>query len=120
MIKKKQKTLLPTLKERKRYLAFEVISDAPLGDYQAAREEIAAQTLQFLGELGGAEAGIWFIDERWDVRSQRGLVRVNNLAVDKLKTALALIERINGQRVMMRSLGVSGILNKAADRYIAA
>ncbi len=119
MAKRRQKPLLSSLKERKRYLAFEAVSEDPLGDPSEIRSDIMAQTIDFLGEFGAAEAGIWFIDERWDVKNQRGVIRVNNLSVDKLKTALSLIEKINNQRVLMRSLGVSGILNKAVDRYIA-
>lgn len=120
MAKSKQKTLLSSLKERKRYLAFEILSEQPINDYMAARDDIVAQTVDFIGELGTAEAGIWFIDERWDVKNQRGLIRVNNCSVDKLKTALSLVEKLNSQRVLVRSLGVSGILNKAAERYLAA
>ena len=119
MAKKKQKTLLSSLRERKRYMAFEIMSEQSLGDYSSVKEDLTAQTVQFLGEFGAAEAGVWFIDEKWNVKHQRGIMRVNNTSVDKLKTAFALVEKLNNQRVMIRSLGVSGMLNKA-EQYIFA
>ena len=49
---------------------------------------------------------------------QKGIIKVNHKHVDELKSALTLIEKINNKKVIVKSLGVSGILNKAEQRYL--
>ena len=119
MIKKKIKPLLPTLRERKRYLAFEIVSETPIGDLTAVSKAIRAKAVEYLGELGCAEAGIMFLSDKYDQEQQRGLIRVNNKSLDKLKATLALVDQIDSQNVIIKSRGVSGILKKAQNKYIA-
>jgi ribonuclease P/MRP protein subunit POP5 len=114
MIKKKIKPLSPSLRERKRYLAFEVISEVPIGDSKAVYGAINQKALEFLGTLGCAEAGMIMLADRYNPEKQRGLIRVSHKSVDKLRATLALVETINGKKTIVRSVGVSGILNKAA------
>jgi len=111
---------LPTLRERKRYLAFEIISEQPVGDFKAVSDAVWSSALNFLGVLGCAEAGMIMLPDKYNKERQRGMIRVNNKSVDKLRATLALIDQINGQNAIVRSVGVSGVLNKAESRYIAA
>ena len=107
---KKLKPLLPTLKEKKRYLAFEIISKNPIGNFEAVSSTIWQKSIQFLGELGSARAGINIIKDTF--ANQKGIIKVNNKHVDELRASLCLIDQIQNQEVIVRSLGVSGILNK--------
>lgn len=109
----KQKPLLPTLRERKRYLSFEVLSLQPVNQHEVAAA-IAAEAHAFLGDLDMASAGVWFIDEKWDARAQRGVLRVSATHLDKLKAVLTLVDRIRNQEVAMRSLAASGMISTAA------
>ena len=47
---------------------------------------------------------------------KKGIIKVNHRYVNHLKAALALI---NSQDMVFRSIGVSGILNKAETRFLA-
>lgn len=118
MIKKKIKALLPTLKEKKRYLAFEVISKQKVTDFKPVSDEIMSKMLGLVGNLGLAKAGIQILKDKWNSRLQRGLIRVNHKHADELKAALTFIEKINDNEVIVRSVGVSGMLNKAEERYL--
>jgi ribonuclease P/MRP protein subunit POP5 len=110
--------ILPTLREKTRYLAFEVISDHEIKDFKAISEEIEDKSLLFLGQLGLAKAGIRILPEKWNLQFQKGLIKINNKYVNELKSSLTLIEKINNKKVVVKSIGVSGILKKAEQRYL--
>ena len=117
MIKKGLKSLLPTLKERKRYLAFEVISKEKIGNFSSISSAVWAKTKEFLGELGLAKAGIWLLPDKWNSSKQTGIIRVSHKHVNELKASLALIKNIDNFPVIVRSIGVSGMLNKT-ERFM--
>ena len=100
-------------------MAFEIISERQIESFSMVSKEIQETALEYLGELGCAEAGIVMLPDRYNKEKQRGLIRVNNRSVDKLKSTLALIEQIGSQNVIVRSRGTSGILKKAEGKFIA-
>ncbi|MFC1730915.1 Rpp14/Pop5 family protein [candidate division KSB1 bacterium] len=118
-IKRRTKPLLPSLREKKRYLAFEILSEAKIKDYSSVSKQIKQNSLDFLGELGLAKAGIMLIDDCWDKDKQKGILRVNNKYVNHAKASLVLINHIGDKDVMVRSIGMSGSLKKAKQKYIA-
>ncbi|MBI5880911.1 hypothetical protein HZB90_02165 [archaeon] len=100
-------------------MAFEVVSESPIQDFNAVSRAVWDKALEYLGELGCAEAGIMIMQDKYDVEKQRGLIRVNNKSVDKLRATLTLIDQIDNKSAIVRSRGVSGVLNKAEGKYIA-
>ena len=110
---KKLKPLLPTLKEKKRYLAFEIISEAKIKSFHAVNDCIMDAALTYLGTKGTAEAGIMVLKDLYQASSQRGLLRVNNKNLTNARTALTFIETIEEKKVIVHSLGASGVLKKA-------
>lgn len=119
MVKKRLKPILPSLREKKRYLAFEVISSR-IYDYNSIAGAIHNSLLQLVGELGAGKAGIMFLEDKFNQELQRGLIKVNHKYIDHLRASLALIKGINDEEVIVKSVGVSGILKKAEKRYLAA
>ena len=111
------KPLLPTLKEKKRYLAFEIVSKSKIKAFSEVSKAIWGSTLSFAGTKGAAKMGIWVFPEKYNMTKQRGLIRVGHRNLDELKASLALIKTIEEQPVAVRSIGASGILAKA-DKYI--
>ena len=118
MIKTKLKPILPSLREKKRYLVFEVISKEKINDAESVSNAIWNCSLQFLGQLGTAKAGIIVLNNKWDPQLQRGIIKVGHKNVDALKSALMLADKIGSREVIFRSLGVSGILKKAENNYL--
>lgn len=103
------KPLLPTLKERQRYIVYEVITASP------ANHDISDALLQRLSELlgvfGMADAGILSVS--YDAKTQTGILRVNHDQVPRVKAALLMVTHLGRQQVLIRTLGVSGILKKS-------
>ena len=110
---KKLKPILPTLREKKRYLAFEIISKSKIKDFSSVSGAIWSSSLSFMGEIGAAKAGIWVLADKYDSNAQKGIIKVGHKHVNELKASLALIDKIENQDVIIRSSKVSGILKKA-------
>lgn len=114
----KIKPLLPTLREKKRYLVFEVIADKPFSNFSIVSRNLWANILRVLGSLGAAKAGIWMLPDKFDPKTQRGIIRVSHKHVDDLKASLALTSHLGDKAVIIRSLGVSGVLRKAISKFM--
>ncbi len=108
---RKIKPLSPSLRQKKRYLVFEAISEKKI-DFNLVSNIILQQGEQFLGTLGMAGAGLIIMHDKF--KDKKGIIKVNHKHVNHLKSVLALI---NKQDLMFRSLGVSGILNKAEKKF---
>ena len=113
MAKTKLKPVLPSSREKKRYLAFEVISKEKIRDFSHVSEAIWSSSLQFLGQLGTAKAGIIPLENKWNQEKQRGIIKISHKHVDNVKAALLFAQKAGGKDVIFRSLGVSGVLRKA-------
>ena len=112
------KRISPSLRQKKRYLVFEIVSNKKISSFEAVSSAIWQNSLAFLGELGMAKAGILILKERFNANLQKGIIKVNNKYVDHLKSALLMIERIGNEKVILKSVGVSGILNKADKKFM--
>ncbi|MBL7100619.1 MAG: ribonuclease P protein component 2 [Nanoarchaeota archaeon] len=106
--------MLPSLREKKRYIVYEVKTDKKL-NFDEVKQELEKKMLQFLGELGYGKAGVIILDEWTD---NKGIIRTSTKSVDQVKTALTMVEKINNQKTMIKTIGVSGILNKAKNKFI--
>ena len=120
MVITKLKPVLPSLREKKRYLVFEVISKERVNNFEAVSKAILNYSLEFLGQLGVAKAGIIPLANKWNPELQRGIVRVGHKHIDAVKAALMLADKIDNKEVIFRSVGVSGILKKAERKYLNA
>lgn len=117
---KQIKPILPSLKEKKRYVVFEVISENKMEDYKPVSEAIWESSLDYLGTDGAARAGIWVLPDKYNAAKQKGIVKVGHKYVDKLRASLALIQSINKHPVVVKTVGISGILRKAENKFIAS
>lgn len=108
------KPVLPSLREKKRYVAYEIKAEKPLA-FKEVKTELEKKMLQFLGELGYGKAGV-MVTEVW--QNNKGIIRTNVKSVDQVKTALALVEKIGEQNVIIKTIGVSGILNKIKNKLV--
>lgn len=110
----KQKPLLPSLKEKKRYLVYEVLSQK-----KHTHEDITTTiktTIQWLiGTLGMAKAGIIFLDANTE---NKGIIRVTTKYVDHVKAAFCAVRNINKSEAIVRSVGLSGTLHKARLKFL--
>ena len=112
MMKGKIKPLLPSLREKKRYLAYEVISKSRFYDAIHVNKAILDAANKFLGNLGMSYAGIIPINDKWNEKMQRGIMRVNNKHVDNLKASLIFVKNIKKNYLRMFTLKENDIEEK--------
>ncbi len=110
----KQKPLIPSLREKKRYVAYEVISDSDF-DAKEVSAKIADSFKDLFGDKGLADAGLIFLDDKFDKKTKRGLVRVSHDSLDDLRSSFVFIRDINGKRSIVRSVIASGMIAKAEN-----
>lgn len=106
----KIKPILPSLREKKRYIAYEVISAKEV-DHKKA---ITHETKSFLGELGLAKSNMMLIDHH----KSGGVIKVNNKYVDHIKSALTLVRVVDSQNAIIKTIKVSGMLERAKKALI--
>ena len=103
------KMLLPTLRERKRYLAFEVLAEKEV-QWNSMKRAITAAVKEYVGITGLAETGLLFVKNN----QNKGLLRTSHTMLNKVKAAMVFITHIDNQKVIVKSIAASGMLNKAA------
>ena len=106
---------MPSLKEKKRYLVFEVLSEKKLSQDDII-DSINKACLEFMGVLHHGKAGILILKNQFS--DNKGIIKVNNKYVDYLKASLMLIKEIRKTKVNVMVIGISGILKKANDKYM--
>ena len=102
------KHLLPSLREKKRYLTYSVDANEQPNQIDITNA-IKQQLFTFLGQWGYGRSGILFVK----TNKTKGVIRVARTAVDAVKTALITLRTINNIPVRIQTLTTSGILNKA-------
>ncbi len=107
--------LLPSLRQKKRYIAFNVQSETPISLADIQKDvELGLHT--FLGDLGIATLVPLFIKEKSMAqdKNQKFIIKVNHTGVDQCKAALILIKKIKNVPVIITSVIVSGTLKKVS------
>lgn len=110
----KVKPLNPTLRENKRYLVYEIISVSEITDPKPVSDAIRSSLRGLYGDVGLGEAGLIFLNNKFNNKTQRGIVRVKNDYLNRLRASLNFIDTISGRKVILKSIGASGILKKAS------
>jgi ribonuclease P/MRP protein subunit POP5 len=107
------KILPPTLREKKRYLAVEVLSERSINRNQFLKE-LQRSLASLFGEVGLSKARVrlLYFDGVF------GIVRCAPEEIWCVRAGLAAITRVNGGRVAVRVLGVSGTVRSATEKYI--
>ena len=104
--------LLPSLREKKRYLAYQVLSPQPLSkDFS---NHLFRHTQRVLGLFDSAQTGLQNV--QYDAQKQKGVLRIGHKYVDKVRTALILLQSYDSKEVLCRTLTVSCMLGKAKEK----
>lgn len=104
----KIKQVLPSLREKKRYLAFKINSE---GNFTKKHIEtsINMAILNYMGELGYARAGPILVE----YGKNKGILKVNNKELSNVRAGLSLITKVDNKKAFISSIITSGLLNKA-------
>ena len=108
--------LLPTLRQKKRYIVFEIVGAVGVGSFRLedVSQAVMIQMHDFIGTLGMSRSGVIFVKERYV--PPFFVLRCNHTAVDDVKSGVILIKKIKNSPVIIRSVSVSGSLSNVSDK----
>jgi ribonuclease P/MRP protein subunit POP5 len=114
--------ILPTnLREKKRYLVFQGISEITL-----ERDDVISLLLRAASELHGScgtsRMGLWVV-KVWNcpdlgVNTIYGIIRCNRDEVDALRAVIPTITKFSGMKASFHTLGISGTIKSAITNFI--
>ncbi len=112
--KKKLNPIPLSLRDRKRYVVFEILSEKTFSskDISKALKEVF---LQLFGEIGLAKMNYSFIE--FNEKTQKGIVRCKHTALEETKTGILFLKEINGIKITPKTLTTSGTLKKARSYF---
>ncbi len=111
------KFLPPTLREKCRYIAYQVVSESKL-IFPDLNSAIWNSVLNFLGELDSAKARVWIMKDAYSEEKQTGIIKCAHDYVERVRSALILIQRIGDVRIAIKILGVSGTIKGARTKFM--
>jgi ribonuclease P/MRP protein subunit POP5 len=104
--------LLPSLRQKKRYIVFEIISTKKFPKLEVGKN-VQKALADFLGQLGTAKAAPMFLSEKFNQHKQMFILKISSKYVDEAKAALTLIKKIKNTPVIIKSLLTTGAIKKA-------
>ncbi len=115
----KIKPLRPTLREKKRYIVYQVFFSDKEGTEQLSMFDTQKLLLSKLNELLGvfqsSIAGIMPI--KVDEKTKKGILKVNHKTVDLIRSCFVMIKSLGNEDIIIKTVGVSGILKKVQEKY---
>ena len=106
-----------TLRERHRYLVFEILSQKDF-DLSVVVNAVWNAVLQLIGELGTSRSSLWIANNLYDKKKRRGVIRCNHTSVEEVRAAISSIRQIQNEPVIIRILGVTGTIKSAKRKYL--
>ena len=103
--------LLPSLREKKRYLAFEMLSEGAVSRRDFI-DELERSASSLLGDMGSSECGLNMLS----FDRAGGIIRCARTKTEYTRAVLATINRVRGVRVAVHVIGSSGSV-KGAGRF---
>jgi ribonuclease P/MRP protein subunit POP5 len=103
--------LLPSLREKRRYLAFGILSENGMSRHDFT-EGLRRSASSLLGDAGESECGMHLLS----FDGSGGIVRCVHTHVTQTRAALAAIHEIRDLRIAVYVIGISGTV-KGAKRF---
>ena len=117
----KLKVLPPTLRKNNRYLTVDIKSTSPI-----TKDDLVSiawdACIRFQGESMTANVNLWVmrffeLDQDSNVYNYKALVRCQRDFVDEVRSSLALVNKYNGARIAITTIGLSGTI-KASQKFV--
>jgi ribonuclease P/MRP protein subunit POP5 len=114
--------LLPSLRERRRYLRFELMGEREI-DKRELMKELWNSIYSLYGDVGASECKLWLIEyhsvedrNEEDSNLSVGVLRCAHNKVEAVRAALACIHTVNDARVGIRVIRTSGPIKGTSRR----
>ena len=109
-------TLPPTLRENARYLVFEIISKKDF-DILEVVDAVWQSSMALFGETGASKFSLWVPFNLYDRQKKRGIVKCAHTSVEEVRSAIATIQQIGNEPVIVHVLGVTGTILSAKKKF---
>ena len=106
--------LPPALRQKKRYLKFKIYSEGEIALGELV-DSVWEECLSYLGTKETSEADFWIIGNQFNKEKQEGIAKVKREKADEFRASLGLIEKINGEKVVVKVTEVSGSIKNLKD-----
>jgi ribonuclease P/MRP protein subunit POP5 len=103
---------LPTLRDKKRYIAFEIAIEQPVTRQELTRE-ILNSTHSLFGDAGCSNINPSLLS----FEGRCGILRCSREKTKEARAALACVNSIHGNKVSIFVLGISGTI-KGTEKFI--
>jgi ribonuclease P/MRP protein subunit POP5 len=107
------KRLLPSLRAKKRYLAFELISEVPVSRSDLVREIMSSASF-LLGDITASKCEIKVLG----FDDCKGIIQCSHTRVKETRASMAALTRINGRRATLHVLGTSGTVKRVTEKFL--
>ena len=104
---------IPVLREKKRYIAFEINSEKTIIRQELVRE-ILNSIISLFGDTGASEINPALMS----FEGRFGILRCAREKTMETRAGLACINNIHGIRVSILVLGISGTIKGATEKFI--
>lgn len=109
------KRLLPSLRAKKRYLAFELISEKQTNPSRGEIvKEIMSSASALLGDVRASECELKVLG----FENNKGIVQCAHTEVKETRAVIATITRVNGRRATLHILGSSGTVKRVTEKFL--
>lgn len=124
----KLKILPPTMRDKKRYISFELIFQGKMSREDVINIVIDA-SLYLHGACGTGKFDIWVVrlwncnekirpSDHDDEQHMKGIIRCRREEVEDVRAVLPTITKFRGNNVVFHTLGISGTIKSAIKNFI--
>jgi ribonuclease P/MRP protein subunit POP5 len=107
------KRLLPSLRLKKRYLAFELICEEPANRNDLIKEVMSSAS-SLLGDVIASECDIKVLG----FEDCKGVIQCTHTRVKETRASLATLTKIYGKRATLHILGASGTIKRVNEKFL--
>lgn len=109
------KPIPPTLRPKKRYIAFKVFSSGVVTKKDVI-DAILSEAVSLFGEIRTADFGLWILEFNKEQRT--GFLVCNHRCKEEVVSSLTLIGSIKRQKVSFQVVGVSGTIKSLKRKFL--
>ncbi|MDY6965046.1 MAG: Rpp14/Pop5 family protein [Halobacteriota archaeon] len=102
------KILPSSIRERKRYIVFEILSEHEI-DRRELIKEMWTSAYSLFGDVGTSKLGLWML--AFD--GKRGIIRCSRNKTEEVRAVLAAIDGVYGRPIGATVLRICGTINGA-------
>ncbi len=115
MVALDMKPIPPTMRKKRRYIAFRVLCKEKLTKRQVVNAVIE-ESIGFFGENLTSDFGLWIAE--FDEKKQQGFLICNRNYKSEVVVALSLIKGVGEVRVSFQVFGVSGTIKALKRKFL--